>query len=665
MKTAPTHYSLRDCFSSILDASDKDPIEHIVALTYEFDDQQLVNLLAGRPLDENFQPRSFDLKKISGLAPVVIYDARKTKESNLVPHFLDLLPVRMPGYSCHHSKAYLVATRDQIHLLLGSMNLTHTGLFRNREVFEEFRWSRAETQDLGLLTEFVDILEQGHGEFSSASLGATVAGLRRRISAWQSQGSLRTKYLVTSGYGQAAGLSRLKELWRDVAGDAVPRQVFAVSPFFDSGLRDEVFADLLFKEFEGINSLHIVTDRACMKNLCTRHFSKFGEKKLQLVEPELTEGECRRIDIANDGAARGGLNLERKLHAKILVIASGDQYLVYVGSANFTRKAWSGDNRELGVAWVARGNVEKFIEQVTSTLSVSGGNKYAFLPDKPQEERSPDDDDYQELKAYPAFLQSIELAEIPGTEEFHFKLAGVDLEKIADYEIYWGRERLSFSSGVSASLAGNTLFSRLLGGRNLRFVLKADTSCIYFLPFRHTAELFEKRELHLHESPEDWMQYQLGMGQTGLSDPEEVVPGADSNAAYESGPIEVAREENTTVRLQRYLSLFSKVEAEFHRRATAVLVELQDDRDARWEGTIATPIATLAAVLVRGECVTPENIVHRTFQLGELALLARALRVDGNAGVELSRSILAKIPVPEGDPMLQRYIDFCRGPYVN
>jgi len=665
MKAAITHYSLRDCFSAIFDTADTDPVEHIVALTYEFDDQQLVNLLAGRTLDENFQPRSFDLKKISGLAPVVVYDARKTKEANLVPHFLDLLPVRMPGYSCHHSKAYLVATRDRIHLLLGSMNLTHTGLFRNREVFEEFRWSGSETQDLGLLTEFVDLLEQGHADFNSASLGAAVDGLRQRISAWQREGSRRSKYLVVSGYGQTGGLARLKELWRDLAGDAPPRTVFAVSPFFDSGLRGVTLADLLHKEFEGIDSLHLVTDRACMKRLCTRHFGKFGTKTLQLIEQQLTEAECRRIDIANDGATKGGLNLERKLHAKILVIASDDQYLVYVGSANFTCKAWTGDNRELGLAWLERGTAAKFIQQVTTSLSVSNGNQYALLPDIPQEVEEEDDEAYRELKGYPGFVQSIELAESPGPGQFQFKITGSDLEKIVEYDIYWGRETLWFLGGVSAPLFASTLFSRLLGGRNLRFVFKADTTCAYFIPFRHTAELFEKRELHLHESPEDWMQYQLGMGQAGPFDSEEVVPGEESRAPNESVGVEVAREDNPTIRLQRYLSLFGKVEAEFHRRATAVLSETQDERQVRWQSTIATPISTLAAMLARAAVVTPEQVVHRVFQLGELALLAREVWSEGNAGIELSESIVARMPGHNGDPSLQRYIDFCGSKNVN
>ena len=37
----------------------------------------------------------FDLKRIAELTPVVVYDARKTREGQATPHFLELLPVQI------------------------------------------------------------------------------------------------------------------------------------------------------------------------------------------------------------------------------------------------------------------------------------------------------------------------------------------------------------------------------------------------------------------------------------------------------------------------------------------------------------------------------------------------------------------------------------------
>ena len=101
----PEHRSLRDVFETIADEARNNPVRHIVALTYEFDDQQLINLLVGRPLDELYEPCGFDLKRIAELTPVVVYDARKTREGQATPHFLELLPVQLPAYTCHHPKA--------------------------------------------------------------------------------------------------------------------------------------------------------------------------------------------------------------------------------------------------------------------------------------------------------------------------------------------------------------------------------------------------------------------------------------------------------------------------------------------------------------------------------------------------------------------------------
>lgn len=101
----------------------------IVVLSYEFDDEQVLNLSALQPLGKQFEPRMTHLARIAQTVPVMIYDARKTRADLRLPHFMELLPVRMPAYTCHHPKAYLVVTRSCVHLALGSMNLTRSGLF--------------------------------------------------------------------------------------------------------------------------------------------------------------------------------------------------------------------------------------------------------------------------------------------------------------------------------------------------------------------------------------------------------------------------------------------------------------------------------------------------------------------------------------------------------
>ena len=111
--------SLQQIYADMVGNASNDPIERILVITYEFDDQQLVNLVAARSLSEEFELRRNYLRFVADLEPVVIYDARKTREFTQLPHFLELVPIRSRPYSCHHSKAYLIMTEKTVRLVIG------------------------------------------------------------------------------------------------------------------------------------------------------------------------------------------------------------------------------------------------------------------------------------------------------------------------------------------------------------------------------------------------------------------------------------------------------------------------------------------------------------------------------------------------------------------
>jgi hypothetical protein len=661
MKADLTHLSLRDLFATALEEAKKDPLQHIVALTYEFEDQQLLNLLVGRALDENYEPRSFDLKRISELAPVVIYDARKTREANLVPHFMELLPVKMPAYSCHHSKAYLVVLSDAVHLVLGSMNLTRTGLFSNREVFQHYRWSASDTHDAQLLGDFVNFLDRGYADFQSSSLSIVTENLRKRLASWPMTSVGPWSRLLDSGYGGSTGLQKLGLLWREAAGGVAPAGVFAVSPFFDKGGQGAVLAEELRKELGDFESLHIITDESCRRKIARRHFAKAPKSVLNLINEEVSKDERRRIEVANDGSAVAELALKRKLHAKILVVYGGGKYLVYVGSANFTCKAWNGANRELGVAWIKTGAAQPLIDTVVDGLSVNPIDRYDSLAESPEVDEE-EDDDYQELTHYPDFVSSITLVATGANDALQFEIEGQVLERLQDYHISWGRERLAFVGGISSSLKASTVFARLMGGRNLKFTSRLDPDICYFVPFRHSATLFERREIHVHASAEDWMAYQLDLERPLPADPNEYLPGEEEPEAPVSGRrLAETRDENAMVRMQAYLSLFGRIETEFRRRAVAVMVDKLEDRAARWHATVALPLLTFGAVLQR----QPEgSLSERVFKLGELAQLASSL-TKPELGPLPAAGIMSLLPAESNDPLTRRYLEHCRRPDVS
>lgn len=137
-------------FQSIKDIFEKEDLETLVILTYELDDSALFDVcLAG----------SRAIKGFNSVKPVIFFDARKTNETFKAPPTVELLPYYKKGGK-HHSKAYLFSTDKEVHLILGSLNLTKPGLLRNKEVFKHFKWSKELTEDIDILFSFVELLKK-------------------------------------------------------------------------------------------------------------------------------------------------------------------------------------------------------------------------------------------------------------------------------------------------------------------------------------------------------------------------------------------------------------------------------------------------------------------------------------------------------------------------
>ncbi len=661
MSKPAAHLSLRDAFAEAMDDS-QGTLEHIVALTYEFDDQQLLNLLVGKPLDDNYEPRKSDLQRISAIAPVVIYDSRKTREMGLVPHFMELLPVRMPAFSCHHPKSYLIVMRDAIHLIVGSMNLTRTGMLSNREVFKHFKWRANETDDLQILSEFIDILEKGHQLHKSKPLEDAVRSVRQRVRIWGGQPHLVKHFLVHSGYSERSGLQALAQIWSDNLPEVTVEEAFAVSPFFDKGVGSS-FAHDLRKAFGNFSGLKVVTDAASARGLAKPHFGGASSCALYLIAEELKDAERDRIQQANDGVSLSSLVLRRKLHAKVLVLHGQGRGLVYMGSANFTRRAWDGTNRELGIAWVLEGDPGSYLKKLVEALSAGAEDRYGSLTDIP--EVVADDEDYEELAAFPDFVHGIQLIATK-EDEAQFVISGEELHRLDDYEICWGKEVLHFEKGLSNALRTSTLFARLIGGRNLRFAHRVIRNAVYYLPFRHSPELFEQRECLINETAADWIAFQIGAHSSGGSvTPGEQLPGeegADANDKPERASDDEVRNANSAIRMQHYLHLFARLESEYRKRAEALLESPPEIRLQRWDAMVNRPLSTLTKVLHREWQTGATTEVQYLFKLGELALLWKALHGVLGIPVNVPLNITT---TKSSAPLLKLYIDHCAFDYVH
>ena len=207
-----------DIFSDVLTLLDDDPVENFVVLTYEFDEQQLLNLAVLRSLEEQKEPGKSGLKLLSSIRPVVFFDARKTRSFARLPQFLELHPCKTEGFSCHHSKAYCIVTRKTIRLVVGSFNLTFSGLFRNREVFESWSWDSPQSPDIHLLFEWIELLKSHYltetQASSASSLAAVLAKLEARTANWNQPGETISHFLI-SGYDGQKGIDALAARWKE------------------------------------------------------------------------------------------------------------------------------------------------------------------------------------------------------------------------------------------------------------------------------------------------------------------------------------------------------------------------------------------------------------------------------------------------------------------
>ena len=665
-----------DIFSAAVALAEDDPIEHLVVLTFEFDEQQLLNLSQHRALEEKKDlPRS-GMKLLSTIRPVVFYDARKTKQFGRLPQLLELHPCKTAGFSCHHSKAYCIVTRKAIRLVVGSFNLTYTGLFRNREVLQDWIWQSAESADTHILVEWVDFLRQHYlteaQESSKSALAAALETLDARTALWgiPPPHSHVPSHLLASGYGERSGLDLLIDRWNSWFPDQAPTSLFAVSPFFDESPASHCLAEQISSRFRTLSSLEIVTDAANQANLSRAHFGRHftaDQSALRLIPATISADERARVERQSGNSAKD-LVLERFLHAKVLLLTTADGVgIAYLGSANFSRKAWLGDNRELG--FVERiDNAPALREAVLQALSVAPGNHFDELPDLPPEiPPQPNPEEIVEDALFPGFIEFVVLAPSSSSDCFRFTVHGTQLERITEYAIHWADLPLTFVDGVSQDIPIGQFRNMLLGGRTLEFRPQQRPGRSFWFPFQYAGELIADRQALMHASSWDWLTFHLNPNGADEGDDPESTQWLDgrSVATPSVAMLDVDREANCVIAMQRYLSLYSSVERGFERRLTELAkVEDPSARRRAIRSQVIEPLSGLATLLQREPV---PQLADRLFKLGELGLFVGSLAIQTPATertefTELAAGIRSALDAAKGfDALAADYHAFVVG----
>lgn len=692
--------SLADIISGIEAASD--PIQNIMSLTYEFDECQLVNFVFGRDLLEEARISQKKLLELSKIRPIVIYDAAKTKESRSLPQFLELHPWKSRAFGCHHSKAYCIVTGAKVHLVLGSFNLTQSGLFHNREVLDHFTWGLDDvhSDDSHILGQWINFLSERyisrmHNSEHSAleQLIKTLEARRDKLPASTGEDNCS---LVFSGYGENGekGLNILKTLWSQWFPNESPTGLFVVSPFFDQNPAKSSIAKEFLLAFPSLRAIHICTAEETEPMLCKEHFGpptadashalfrvpkKTGEDERQAI---LAEAATQHISISEDQT------LERKLHAKVLLLFNNELGISYAGSANFSRNAWLGRNQELGVAR-RENDIRTLRKNILKGLFIESENRYAALPASLPQRPDLDDDEAEFThELFPDFIEHIVLERCPETNNARFVLHKTAeearlLNSSADYRVTWGSNPLELM--LDEHLASQWIEKkqwqrRLVGGRNLAFYHLRMPDSPFWFPFQYSDSLINETEYLLEITSLDWLlchaTNQTDFGSSGLAGD---TSDLENTPSYDINSTAPDRETNTVIAMQRYLQQFGDVEDSFQNNIESILKHYKgDEQNAaaqercvnQIKSAVLSPLEMFFSILRKEyaeNSAAKDALPQYAFRLGELLLFARKLSKNpslpqgilsplcGNIEEALS-TLSAK--EQNGDRILRSYLDF-------
>lgn len=563
---------------------DPSKFDAMLALTYEFDDVQL-SFIFGENSPDVYE-------KILTKKPVIIYEGSKTKEFSNLPPFIELHPLP-PGRGIHHSKAYLLIRHSSIVLMLGSFNLTVAGFNRNRESFIQLEWTRNNLKNIHILDDFLELIKRYylsnntegfkhlHDIINSVELKS--GGWKKRYKGEPKKGDCFLLYSGYKGMQKESGLEELKRIWNDYISERPAGRMLVVSPFFDQDAEKKILLEEFVKEnvVKRTTVLQFVSARN-NKEKCP--FSELFYNKLKQTCPNLNTYLCTvRVDNENkeweeickiNDHQQTGRNVrnevfDRPLHAKILVLSdqSGQNSIIYTGSANFTKNAWLGKNQELGLILIERDHsFDEIVKQVTQMLSAKKTtfNHLEFSPTTPLAE-----DDIQIEAHYPSFAESIMLERLE--DEFVCFKMKIRSEKtdflLNDYRMQWGDQTLKWkrdnaTTYQSCKIANEDAVKAIITARNIKFIWLNDETVCYYLPYLYTDTIMENRLKCICPNSDFWIQYNLLglkslMGKVwDMTQPEEH---AEEDELFHLDS-SVLREKNPTINMQRFISFLPRLE---------------------------------------------------------------------------------------------------------
>ncbi len=444
MKSSNVRYdSLAAVLEEIGNKGAKGAVVAGVVLTYDFDPEFVRSLAYQGLLAYDAHAELDEPLRWAGAFPVALFfDPKRARSLGRTPGNFEIHFAAREGWGAHHPKAYAFALRDGgFELVLGSFNLTFSGVCENRELLLRFSLAgeedeKPDAEALRMHLVWRDFLKSTYGATThSPALEDYLKRLDARLESLKLEPDLNAKVpplrFVPSGYAPFPnGFETLRDYVE--ALHLKPTQLLVISPFFDGPDRHGEGVLERFFGREGFPTLERISVFSSQKYWNPSYFKKVeclasnsGQVRCFQIPKDISHSEAEAMD-KHFGLGKGGIRdvlkkrrLFRVLHAKaVVLVEESGQGVLYVGSANFSAKAWLGANAETGVAGkICLGALGKdWDKNLVKALFGICPKKVSLKDDAPLPEPNPEDED-GEIPALPKWLESVTLAKVEELDE--------------------------------------------------------------------------------------------------------------------------------------------------------------------------------------------------------------------------------------------------------
>jgi hypothetical protein len=335
-------------------------------------------------------------------------------------------PVELPAGAALHAKIVLLVHAGAVRLHVASANVTDPGYRRNREVAAPLIATKAEVTSLSLLESALEGLRQALAKWWTPSAETVVKLAEERLARWRT--TERTDEDASFLWSHD-GATAWHELVRRWPSGEVLDDIAIVSPFWSEEHGDTGPLARLVGHLRSVGAVGSTT----RVRLLTEAKNVGPGKFLPMLPESYREFDARRLGVAatahavdpavtKDEIEVEGVLLTRPLHAKVILLEGPSTAVAYLGSANFSHRAWgflsdgAPCNVEAGLVLARRGasrtELRALLPATTGEAVSLAGAAHGHLALLDEEKPDP---------PWPGFLRELLLAPHP-TREGHLIL---------------------------------------------------------------------------------------------------------------------------------------------------------------------------------------------------------------------------------------------------